>query len=607
MSFDWARMPSPLFVGPFDRILRVLSASVVNDTPGKATAAGKRRESPQGVQPCVLCFLSISSFSFFAMEPAMIRSFPRSAATAARSRSFWLALLAAMSVAGPLHVARAAILPEGDVSPGNPSSWTNGTIGYIGNTASGTLTVNDRSDLSSADAFIGYGSAATGMVTLVGAGSVWDTNAADVSIGELGNGTLNITDGARFGSGGTAYIAHYAGSSGAVTISGPSSIWTINGGDLGSNSVFVGCNGSGTMNISGGGIVNDGGGSIAYASRSIGVVRVEGAGSTWMNSGVLAVAEFGNGMLIISDGGAVTSRTSTIGADFDGTGLVTVAGSASNWTDSNSIQVGSGGNGVLNIVGGGTVATKNILIYGLLAIDVGSGSQLKINNSTGALTNSAVVRVMAGASPTAGATFTPISARFWRGGGDYQALGGTWDTTGHTFTPSIVTAGTSGSPVSLDLASVQRTLVSDNGTSGTRWIVGASFPAAASTANMTFTATAMDNGTLATLRSLLPTNRSVLSGWTFSTTDYTVDSANPIYLSFQVGAGVTQSELEVWHYDGSVWTPYAANDLTYDGNYASFTATGLSGYAMTVPEPGTLALLAAGVLGLLAHVRRKRK
>ena len=44
------------------------------------------------------------------------------------------------------------------------------------------------------------------------------------------------------------------------------------------------------------------------------------------------------------------------------------------------------------------------------------------------------------------------------------------------------------------------------------------------------------------------------------------------------------------------WTPYNAQDLTYDGTYASFTATGFSGYAVTVPEPGTLVLLAAGLL-----------
>ena len=44
-----------------------------------------------------------------------------------------------------------------------------------------------------------------------------------------------------------------------------------------------------------------------------------------------------------------------------------------------------------------------------------------------------------------------------------------------------------------------------------------------------------------------------------------------------------------------------------DATCASFTATSFSGYAMVaVPEPGTLALLAAGLLGLLICVRWKR-
>ncbi|MFZ1933982.1 MAG: PEP-CTERM sorting domain-containing protein, partial [Thermoguttaceae bacterium] len=83
---------------------------------------------------------------------------------------------------------------------------------------------------------------------------------------------------------------------------------------------------------------------------------------------------------------------------------------------------------------------------------------------------------------------------------------------------------------------------------------------------------------------------------------------DPAYLSFGIGSGYSSEGLEVWHYDGSNWTEFAANDLTYDGTFASFTATGLSGYAMVaVPEPGTLALLAGGFVGLLAYAWRRRR
>ena len=118
----------------------------------------------------------------------------------------------------------------------------------------------------------------------------------------------------------------------------------------------------------------------------------------------------------------------------------------------------------------------------------------------------------------------------------------------------------------------------------------------------------MSQTVLDVLRGELPTGESVLSGWSFSTTGFTATSDNPVYLSFQVGPGETSANLNVWHYDGSAWTEYSALDLTYDGNYASFTANGLSGYAMVaVPEPGMLVLLAAGCLGLLAYAWRRRK
>ena len=85
---------------------------------------------------------------------------------------------------------------------------------------------------------------------------------------------------------------------------------------------------------------------------------------------------------------------------------------------------------------------------------------------------------------------------------------------------------------------------------------------------------------------------------------------DPAYLSFDVGAGQSSDDLEAWQYNGNTWTAFPADDLTYDGNYASFTVTGLEGYAVTgidvVPEPSTLALLAAGAIGLAGYGLHRR-
>jgi hypothetical protein len=51
---------------------------------------------------------------------------------------------------------------------------------------------------------------------------------------------------------------------------------------------------------------------------------------------------------------------------------------------------------------------------------------------------------------------------------------------------------------------------------------------------------------------------------------------------------------------------FTTSDLTYDGTYASFTVTGFDGYAVTtIPEPGSITLLAAGAITLLAYTRRR--
>jgi hypothetical protein len=68
-----------------------------------------------------------------------------------------------------------------------------------------------------------------------------------------------------------------------------------------------------------------------------------------------------------------------------------------------------------------------------------------------------------------------------------------------------------------------------------------------------------------------------------------------------------RDDLQIWHYDGSAWAKYAPMDLTYDGTYASFTAASFSGYAATVPEPGTIVLLLAVAIVWSIRVWRRRK
>jgi T5SS/PEP-CTERM-associated repeat protein len=315
----------------------------------------------------------------------------------------------------------------------------------------------------------------------------------------------------------------------------------------------------------------------------------------------------GSGTLSITHGGSVSSSTvGYIGYVPGSTGVVTVDGAGSTWTNSGDLYVGNGGNGTLSITGGGAVTVESVSVNGtsLLAIDVGSSSLLAVGGGTGSIYNYGAIRILAGAGVPANTTkYSPISAGTWSGSGTYQALGGTWSAGSHTFTASSVTAGTSSLPLSLNLAAVQRALIDDYGAGATGWEVGASFPAATSTTSITFTASPMSSTTVNVLQSLL--HKTVSGAWTFSTTGYTVSSSNPVYVSFKVGPGFPSDDMEIWQYSGSTWAKYDAPDLTYDGTYASFTMNGLRSYAI-VPEPGTLALLAAGLLSLLVYARRRQ-
>ena len=423
------------------------------------------------------------------------------------------------------------------------------------------------------------------------------TTQGALGAGWIGAGSLEIQDGVKVTSG-SGYLGYNSGSTGVATVKGTGSTWTN------SNGLSVGCYGGGTLSIASGGSVN-GFGYIGVNSGSTGVVTVDGTGSTWTNntSRTIQVGYNGGGTLSILNGGRVISWG---GSSIGSTGMVMVDGTGSTWTNRSSLSVGSTGGGTLSITGGGTVTATSVTLGSgsLLAIDVGCGSLLSVGG-TGTFTNEwlSTIRFLAGAGVAANTKYLPIPVP---GGYPMQAVGGTWDWFTAKFTASSVTSGTSGTPVSLDLASVQRVLVSDNGTGGTGWEVGASFLAQPTSTPLNFTATAMNSDTLTALRGLLAPGRSVLSGWDFSA-DAGYTPGDPAYLSFGIGSGYSSEGLEVWHYDGSNWTEFAANDLTYDGTYASFTVTGFSGYAMVaVPEPGTLALLAAGLFSLLAYAWRRR-
>ena len=514
------------------------------------------------------------------------------------STIFLFLLAVTLSFTCQLSQTHAAISFSGNVEPTNSSDWNSSTAGYVGKTAAGTLTLTDGNLISSAG-YIGYSNGAIGMMTVSGTGSMWCTSNSILNVGHDGAGLLNIVNGGcvsnSFGS-----IGHNSGSIGAVSVSGTGSTWTNTG------YIFIGNYGFGALNIASGGTVCSDGSLLANRSDSMGIVAVNGAGSTWINSDCLQVGVYGHAMLVVDGGGAISSIGGIIGYYSGAMGIATVKGTGSTWTTNNyPIYIGpNGGSGSFHIRGGGVVASDSLFIgnSSLLTIDGGCNSSFVVRQGTGTISNSGTIRFLAGAGvPYDGIAYTPISAKTWHDTGTLQAVGGTLNTTNHKFTASAVELGTSGSSVSMNLAQKQRVLI-NGGTTG--WTLGASFLHKTASTPLDFTATTICGGTLTVLEDLLDSNRSVGGAWSFAT-DGGYAEGEPAYLSFGIGVGHELDALQVWQYSDTGWSLFDAFDLTYDGNYASFTVTDLRGYAVAVPEPTMLFLLLGLGLGLLVKLARR--
>ncbi|HEV8608432.1 MAG TPA: PEP-CTERM sorting domain-containing protein, partial [Tepidisphaeraceae bacterium] len=96
-------------------------------------------------------------------------------------------------------------------------------------------------------------------------------------------------------------LGNLSGSSGALTVTGAASSFTA-------STIVVGFNGTGSLNILDGGIVNalPVGSFIASSTNSAGSATVSGAGSTWNTAGLtIGSTNGGNASLTIGDGGTV--------------------------------------------------------------------------------------------------------------------------------------------------------------------------------------------------------------------------------------------------------------------------------------------------------------
>jgi T5SS/PEP-CTERM-associated repeat protein len=200
----------------------------------------------------------------------------------------------------------------------------------------------------------------------------------ELNVGYHSNGVLHVAAGAVVnvtGTEGNAVVGTFSGVSGTVNVSGLGATWN-NTSDSGQAPLVIGSQGSGALNITAGGSVNDFSSILAMETGSLGSVLVDGAGSSWTNRGSSNVGRLGTAFLTISGGGSVNDNDATLGFAqhlgggniVRGSGEVLVTGAGSKWSQSNDLRIGEylgtvvpGGDitglGTLKVNDGGRVST----------------------------------------------------------------------------------------------------------------------------------------------------------------------------------------------------------------------------------------------------------
>jgi fibronectin-binding autotransporter adhesin len=147
----------------------------------------------------------------------------------------------------------------------------------VGASGSGTLTVEGGGAIASADGYVGENAGATGTVTLTGHGtqgaSIWSVDGT-LYVGQSGTGTVTVESGAELMSR-AGSVGSQTGSNGTVLVTGAGSLWSATLAQ-GTGMISIGGSGTGSVSVqdggriaatdvivSSGGILNGQGGSVA--------------------------------------------------------------------------------------------------------------------------------------------------------------------------------------------------------------------------------------------------------------------------------------------------------------------------------------------------------
>ena len=253
------------------------------------------------------------------------------------------------------NVIKADITPVGDIDPvypgGTPDPWNVGGDLTIGNTAVGSIDVNDGSKIISVYGYVGRDAGSDGTVTITDPCSYW-TNSSFLYIGFHGDANMYISNGGHVTNTQSGFIGYHSDSTGLVTITGPNSLWETD------YYIHVGYySDDANMIISNGGHVSNSFGYIGFEPNSTGMVTVTGPNSLWENSDVLYVGRYGDANMLISDGGNVMNSSCFVGGQTNAEGYVIIMGPDSLWENSGEFFIGDYGDANMLVSNGGKVTS----------------------------------------------------------------------------------------------------------------------------------------------------------------------------------------------------------------------------------------------------------